>query len=90
MNKGLLFYNQSQDALSLPLFEDVAENYPATEEAKEALPFREKLEIAQAGHMYRAGDGGEWVRAGSEEGVAIVAAIREKCAGKQLKPCNPK
>ena len=45
LNKGLLFYNQSQDEAAMPLFEDVAENYPATEEAKEALMKIQKVYI---------------------------------------------
>ncbi|MFT4545871.1 MAG: TolA-binding protein, partial [Bacteroidia bacterium] len=43
--KGLLFYNQSSDELALPLFEDVAENYPATEEAKESLMKIQKIYV---------------------------------------------
>lgn len=45
LNKGLLFYNQSQDEAALPLFEEVAENYPATEEAKEALMKIQKIYV---------------------------------------------
>ncbi|MCB9191859.1 MAG: tetratricopeptide repeat protein [Flavobacteriales bacterium] len=45
LNKGLLFYNQSEDEAAMPLFEDVAENYPATEEAKEALMKIQKVYI---------------------------------------------
>ena len=45
LNKGLLFYNQSEDLAALPLFEEVAENYPATEEAKEALMKIQKIYI---------------------------------------------
>jgi len=45
LNKGLLFYNQSSDEKALPLFKDVAENYPATEEAKEALMKIQKIYV---------------------------------------------
>ena len=45
LNKGLLFYNQSSDEKALPLFRDVAENYPATEEAKEALMKIQKIYV---------------------------------------------
>ena len=45
LNKGLLFYNQSLDEQALPLFEEVAENYPATEEAKEALMKIQKIYV---------------------------------------------
>ena len=37
LNLGLIAYNSSDDAKAMPLFKDVAENYPATSEAKEAL-----------------------------------------------------
>ena len=37
LNLGLIAYNSSDDATALPLFKDVAENYPTTTEAKEAL-----------------------------------------------------
>ncbi len=45
LNKGLLFYNQSKDVDALPLFEEVADNYPATEEAKEALMKIQKIYV---------------------------------------------
>lgn len=45
LNKGLIYYNQSEDDRALPLFKDVAENHPATPEAKEALLKIQKIYI---------------------------------------------
>lgn len=45
LNRGLIFYNQSEDDRALPVFKDVAENHPATPEAKEALMKIQKIYI---------------------------------------------
>jgi len=37
LNKGLIAYNANQDQKAIALFKEVAEGYPATSEAKEAL-----------------------------------------------------
>lgn len=37
LNKGLIAYNANQDQKAIALFKEVAEGYPATNEAKEAL-----------------------------------------------------
>jgi tetratricopeptide (TPR) repeat protein len=45
LHKGLIYYNKSEDERALPLFKDVAENHPATPEAKEALMKIQKIYI---------------------------------------------
>lgn len=62
-----------------------------SEEAKAVMGDREKLDIVDKGHQLRAGDGGEWVLASSEEGQKLISSPPATCKAKGGKTqiCQP-
>ena len=45
LNKALVFYNRNEDEVALPLFKQVANDYPGTSEASEALGKIQKIYV---------------------------------------------
>lgn len=63
---------------------------PAAETPEQAAEREMRMyEVWENGQLIRAVEGGQWVRANSQEAINITSQIESKCPGGAPKPCLP-